>query len=453
MKTKVLPDHDLPLLEVAALQDQELGRLSLVAIRCQLDGHAQRAGCFEGEDVVGASAQVESRRRLDEHAARLAAPVDVATEQIQEGVDPTMLTLFYKEPLSIENETLENGTQRETYIYENMKYVFENGMLQTWERVNPIHENPLSVSIEAYNKTLELDEAGKNDAKVKEGLINVKTSLKREGVNHYYSERFDKALASFEEVIKINELDLFAGEIDTTMIQYSGIISREIAGKTDDKELYLKSIEYYKQLAAIGFGGPNTYLQIKMDYLSLGDTLAALEILQEGYARYPDTVNIIANLADTYIQLKQIDEGLEFMNSVIEKNPNIPESHYWKGRMLINKEEVEAVDEAIETYKKAGELGPDIYYIWYDLGYIYYLQGADFFERSNEETEEGMRNRLIEAGNEKYQASIPVLEKAYELNEENREVKYETLDLLQRIYYKLEMNEQYERVRDLKNTI
>jgi len=64
-----------------------------------------------------------------------------------------------------------------------------------------------------------------------------------------------------------------------------------------------------------------------------------------------------------------------------------------------------------------------------------------------------MRNRLIELGNEKYQAAIPVLEKAYSLNSENRDVKYETLDLLQRIYYKEEMTDQYERVRDLKNEL
>jgi tetratricopeptide (TPR) repeat protein len=378
---------------------------------------------------------------------------NIGLEQTQEGMDAQMLTLFYKEPISIENETLENGTLRETYVYEHMKYVFENGALQTWERVNPIRENPLDISIEAYMKALELDEDGKLDSKIKEDLTSVKGLLKRQGVNYYYSDQYDEALASFEKVLKINELDLFAGEVDTTMIQYSGIISREIAGKTDDQELFKKSIGYYKQLADVDFGGPNTYLQIKMDYMEIGDTLSALEILKEAYEKYPDTVNVIANIADAYIQLKKIDEGLEFMENVIERNPSMPEAHYWKGRMLINQEEVEAVDEAIETYKKAGELGPDIYYIWYDLGYIYYLQGADFFDRSNEETEESMRNRLIEAGNEKYQAAIPVLEKAYELNDENREVKYETLDLLQRIYYKEEMTEEYERVRDLKNTI
>ena len=140
------------------------------------------------------------------------------------------------------------------------------------------------------------------------------------------------------------------------------------------------------------------------------------------------------------------------MNS-IENNPDIPESYYWLGRLLINKEEVESIDKAIEAYKKAGELDPSIYYVWYDMGYIYYLQGADFFERSNEETDAPTRVKLIELGKEKYQTAIPILEKAYELNTENETVKFETLDLLQRIYYKEEMTEQYERVKELKNNL
>ena len=378
---------------------------------------------------------------------------NIGLEQTQDGMDTQMLTLFYKKPVSIENKTLEDGSLQETYIYENMKYVFVNGALQQWERVNPFCEDPLRIAIDAYVKTLELDDDGKLELKVKEGFISVKSLLKRQGVNAYYTENYEEALGSFEDVLEINELDLFAGEVDTVMIQYSGIISREIAGKTDNKDLYLKSIGYYKQLAAVGYGGPNTYLQIKMDYMSLEDTLSALEILKEAYVKYPDTVNIIANVADTYIQLKQIDEGIAFMGTVVENNPNIAESYYWLGRMYINKEEVEAVDKAIESYEKAAELDPSIYYVWYDMGYIYYLQGADFFERSNDETHDATREKLIELGKEKYQASIPVLENAYELNDQNEAVKYETLDLLQRIYYKEEMLDQYERVKELKNNM
>jgi len=378
---------------------------------------------------------------------------NIGLEQTQEGMDPKMLTLFYKDPLSIENETEEDGTPEEIYVYEYMKYTFVNGVLQHWERVNPIVENPLKISIEAYEKAHELDENGKLDTKIKEGLIADKELLKRKGVNDYYSDRYNEALEAFENVLNINKLDLFAGEVDTVMIQYSGIISREIAAKTNDNELYKKAIDYYKQLAAVDFGGPNTYLQIKSDYFSMGDTVDALEILKEAYDKYPDTVNVIANIADTYIRLKKIDDGIAFMESAIEKNPNLPEAYYWLGRMYINKEEVEYIDKAIDAYNKAAELDPSIYYVWYDLGYIYYLQGMDFFDRSNEETNEATRDRLIELGNEKYQAAIPVLEKAYQLNTDNRDVKYETLDLLQRIYYKQEMTDQYERVRDLKNNM
>jgi len=376
----------------------------------------------------------------------------IGLEQLSEGMDPTTVKLFYKEPNSIDTETVE-GVLHETFVYEHMTYTFVNGALQDWKKTDPIHENPLKVATEAYVKALELDEKGKSSEKIKENLIELKNQLKRDGVNHYYAASYDDALSSFENVLDINNMDLFAGEMDTVMVQYSGIIAREIAAKTENNDLYLKAIDYYTQLAEVEFGGPNTYLQIKMDYMSIEDTLSALEILKTAYEKYPDTVNVIANVADTYIILKQFDEGIEFMEGVIENNPNIPESYYWHGRLLINKEEVEFIDRAIESYKKAGELDPSIYYVWYDMGYIYYLQGADFYERSNTEEHVATRERLIELGKEKYTEAIPVLEKAFELNTENSTVKFETLDLLQRIYYKEQMMDEYERVKELKNTL
>lgn len=370
-------------------------------------------------------------------------------EQIQEGMASSTVVLFYKEPNSIETETID-GELHEKYIYDHMTYTFVNGAFQEYERLDPIHEDPLRVAIDAYYKALELDEKGKLEEKIKENLTELKTQLKREGVNLYYTEDYDGALNSFENVLEVNGLDLFAGEFDTIMVQYSGIISREIAGKTDNKELYKKAIHYYEQLADADFGGPNTYLQIKMDYFAIGDTASALESLIEAYNKYPDSVNIVANIADTYVLTKQFDEGIEFMNNVIENNAAIAETYYWKGRLLINKEDVEFIDEALEAYKKAAELDPTLYYIWYDMGYIYYLQGADFYERSNVEEHEPTRERLLELGKEKYLESIPVLEKSYELNDINSTVKYETLDLLQRMYYKEKMMEDYERVKELK---
>ncbi len=203
----------------------------------------------------------------------------------------------------------------------NMKYTFVNGTLQDYERIDPINEDPLRVAMDAYFKALELDEEGKLEEKVKANLVELKNQLKRDGVNNYYTEDYKGALNCFENVLEVNNQPVFAGEFDTIMVQYSGIISREIASKTGEKELYKKAIEYYEELAKVNYGGPNTYLQIKMDYFAIGDTLAGLESLKEAFAKYPDSVNIIANIADTYILLKQFDEGIEFMDKAIENNP------------------------------------------------------------------------------------------------------------------------------------
>jgi len=371
-------------------------------------------------------------------------------EQVSEGMSPQNLQLFYRDPLNIVSETDKDGNLIEKYEYAHITYQFSNGALQSWVKKDLLAENPLQEALNCYNKAIELDTKGGIAERIKPNLDELKNQLKRDGINSYYLEDYKSALKDFETVLDVNKVSVYNGEIDTLMVQYSGIICREIAQKTNDNELFKKALGYYQQLADINFGGPNTYLQMKVDYFSIGDTAKALDVLKEAYEKYPDTVNIVANIADTYIQLKKIDEGLAFIEKVNEKSPNMAEAYYWKGRMYINSEDEERIDKAVEAYKKAGELNESIYYVWYDLGYIYFLQGQDFYDRSNEENNEGRRNKLIELGHDKYQEAIPILWKAFELNDNNRDVKYETLDVLQRIYYKEQMMDKYEEVKRMK---
>ncbi len=298
---------------------------------------------------------------------------NIGLEQTQEGMDSKMLTLFYKEPNSIENETKEDGSVQATYLYNDMKYVFVDDVLQKWERVNPINEDPLRTAIDAYKKALELDEGGKLDDKIKESLIEVKASLKREGVNYYYTEDYDKALSDFENVLEVNEIDLFAGELDTIMVQYSGIIAREIAGKTEDEALYHKAISYYQQLADAGFGGPNTYLQMKLDYLSLKDTVKALEIMLQAYNKYPDTVNIISNCADTYIQMKQEDKVKAVLEKAVEGDDKSFEAAYRLG--VLEYEAGEYNKSSVNLYD-ASVLQPNHFEVKYKLSQSLLKAGA-----------------------------------------------------------------------------
>ncbi|MBN1132674.1 MAG: hypothetical protein JXA39_06355 [Bacteroidales bacterium] len=374
-------------------------------------------------------------------------------EHVQEGMAPMTLKLFYREPTEIKTET-RDGVNYETHVYDHIKYVFSNNALQYWELIDPIHPDPLEESMNSYIKAIDLDEKGTVAEKIKENLVELKNQFKRDGVNNYYIGDNKEALNAFKNVLKINELDVFSGEFDTIMVQYSGIISREIASKTGNKELYLEAIKFYDQLAETGYGGPNTYLQMKMDWMAYGDTAKAMEVLLKGYEKYPDTINLVANIADTYILMDEIDEGLKFIDRAIENTPDAGQIYYWKGRLIINKQEDQNIEEAVEAYTKAGELNPGLYYVWYDLGYIYYLQGADYYDRANLEENDNIRRQLLDLGKERYDKAIPVLEKSLTLNEDiNREVKFETLDLLQRIYYKEQMMEDYERVKALKEAL
>lgn len=385
-------------------------------------------------------------------------------EQVQEGMGPNQLQIFYGEPNNVEKETREDGTAVERYEYDHIIYIFTNGTLLAWERKDPIHEEPLQEALRSYKKAMELDDRGRVPDKIKPNLEELKLQFKRSGVNYYYKENYQEALEKFKGVLAINDMPMFEGVIDTLMIQYTGIISREIANQNDSEKMYKQAIKYYKKLAKLGTGGANTYLQLKLDYFALGDTTGAIEILKEGHEQYPDSVNIIANIADTYIVSNRIEEGLDFIEKVIKRNPDLAQPYYWKGRLLINKEEKEPeegeelpeetnVDKAVKAYKKAAELDETLYYVWYDMGYIYFLQGADFYERASLVENDITREKLNELGTEKYKEAIPMLENAFEFNEANREVKYETLDLLQRIYYKEQMMDEYNRVKKIKNEL
>ncbi|MGC9344739.1 MAG: tetratricopeptide repeat protein, partial [Bacteroidales bacterium] len=359
-------------------------------------------------------------------------------EYIGEGTGITELKLYYKEPVSVQTEQ-EGPNVIKTLEYPRINYVFVNDALSRWEKTQQIVDEPLDKAYEAYMKALELDEKGKLKDDVKEQLTELKSQYMQSGINAYYNEKPEKALEDFEMVLNINDIDMFEGVVDTIMIQYSGIIARE-----DGK--YKKAAEYYQKLADMNYGGPSVYLNIKNDYLQLGDSAMAISAMEEAFSKYTDTINVVANLIDLYIKTDNIDQGLVKIEEAISNNPQKGELYYWKGRLLLNTEDEDRIDKAIEAYEKAIEMNPSLYYVYYDIGFIYFLQGQDIFSQAGLEQDTKRREEINNIAVEKYEEALPMLQKAYELNDVNMDIKCETLDVLKRIYYKLGMEDDYNRV-------
>lgn len=354
---------------------------------------------------------------------------EIDIEYITEGIDKTRIKIYYKEPLETVTENLENGVKRETLKYERVDFILENNALVYFKRKKSVTDNPLDKALEAYQKALELDKDGYAQ-KVKDNLEILKNQYRREGINSYFAENTDKALADFEMVNKINNLDMFAGVVDTLMIQYSGIMARE-------KEDYKKAIHYYEKMADMNYGGPSTYFSIKSDYLMLEDTVNAIKTMEKAFAKYPDTLNVVANLVDIYIKARKIDEGLITIDKTIAKYPEKGELYYWKGRLLLNSEREEKIEEALEVYNTAIEKNDRLFFVYYDIGLIKFLQGQDIFSQAGLEKDLKRRTQINDIATEKYEESIPMILKAIEYNEDNPAIQSESLDILKRIYYKL----------------
>lgn len=366
-------------------------------------------------------------------------------EQATLGMDKKTLTLFYNEPLS--KETIEDNT--EIYIYDHIKYYFEAGRLRGWERIDPIVSNPLDEALRSYKKAIEITEPEdqlKTEEKIKKDLDELKSQYLRYGLNCYYLKNFKGALTSFESILEVEKFAIYEGIVDTTMINYSGITARDMGStllKQDKpeeaKKMYLKAIDYYKQLAAVGYGGSTVYRQMTGDYYMIGDTLGAIENLKEGLKQYPDSSTLVSLAAQAYYQLKDNEGGIKFIENRLEVRPKCGVAYYWKGLFITNKENVEeeTIQQALALYDSSLMFNPKDGNVWYQSGYVNYAVGANYFEQEGYEEDAEFRKELNAKGNEYYEAAVEKLEKTYEVANGNQVLMRESLDLLKRIYYKL----------------
>ncbi len=382
---------------------------------------------------------------------------NLGLEQIQLGMDQTTVQLFYNKPDSIEKKE-----DLEIFEYENIRYFFENGRLRGWTRVDPIHENPLSEALRSYQKAVQLteeDKKMKTQERIEDNLKELKLQFQREGQNQYFHENYLAALEAFESVLEVNEFPIFEDVVDTLMINYSGIVAREIGANymRDDKEqkaeeMYRKAIKYYDQLSDLGYGGSSNYLQMTRDYYAIGDTLGAIKNLKKGLEQYPDSTLLVTVTAQAYYLMKENEKGLDFIEERLEKRPECPAAYYWKGLLITNVPDVEEelIKESLALYDTSLMYDPTNPNVWYQSGYVNYAVGANYYEQESYESDPDLREQMSEKGRKYYETAAEKLEKAYQLAADDRMVRREALDILKRVYYKLYGSENENYIRTEK---
>ncbi len=176
-------------------------------------------------------------------------------------------------------------------------------------------------------------------------------------------------------------------------------------------------------------------------YKAEGDTVAALKVVKEGRAAFPADKNLMIEELNIYLAQGRDEEALEIANNAINNDPENATLYHVKASMLDN---LGRQDEAIEAYRKALELNSESFDTNYNLGALYFNQGAEMVNKANEIPPQKVKeyNTAIAAADDKFKTALPFLEKAFELKPDDQG----TLVSLKQIYLRLKDNENYEKV-------
>ncbi len=245
------------------------------------------------------------------------------------------------------------------------RLIFENPL----PAIKELSDKPLLISFESYQKALELINAEdwrerKKERKKEDILKKIDPMLKNNFINSgalkFNSQEYEKALAAFEKSIKIYDMDL-SDEPDTLLpdVYYNAAIAADLAKKRE------KAVKYYNKAAETGYESSDLYIYASNAYKAMKDTAKALEMIEKGLDRYPDSTALVGNLINTYIETNKIDKALEFINLVIERGQANATYYFTKGALYDAKaeeirekqaqllEKAKAKEEEADEFKKA----------------------------------------------------------------------------------------------------
>jgi tetratricopeptide (TPR) repeat protein len=259
--------------------------------------------------------------------------------------------------------------------------------------------------------------------------------LVNKGVDQFQKDKdYPAAVQSFERSLFVSGM---SGRVDTAVIYYTALSAQ----KAKD---YKTSNYYFDETIKVGYG-TNDRMRAEMfilkasNYKEMGDTVKYVKTIDKGIEKYPNEFVLVSEKIDYLINNGKSDEALGLLELAAEKEPDNKILFFNLG--IIYEKAGDKV-KAEEAYKRAVEIDPNYVSGNYSLGLVYYNQGADAFEASNDipPTKPKEYDAKINEGKEHFKQALPFFEKAYENDSED----LNTLLALKEIYYKLEMMDKYE---------
>ena len=360
---------------------------------------------------------------------------------------------YYKEPYQQYDEAKkaideamqadENKTNEKAWYYRGLIYHALYG--------NPTYgylcNNCLITAYESFQKVNELNPDNEWAEIIKNLNMNLlMRDFFNKGVEDFNHAKYADALTSFEYVQKLNPSD--------TSAVLNSAFAADKAQNMDKAKLY------YNSLINMGYPDDKIYISLATIYKQENDSSRALITIRDGRKAFPDSLSLMLSEINMLLASGRGKEATEVMETALTKDPKNQSLYLALGStydQLANPRDgagndlpkpvnyIELMNKAEQTYLRGLALNANNFELNYNLGAIYFNQGAEMANAANNIKDNAAFEAAKAKASAKFLQSEPYLEKAFELNGTDKA----TLTSLKMLYARTGEKEKYERISSI----
>lgn len=301
------------------------------------------------------------------------------------------------------------------------------------EEFKNISDKPLIYAFDNFKKAYNMDGSKAIYTSLDLIFANIANSIINVGIVAFEGEDYEKAFEYFEKSLEVKTMPVFDNVIDTAIIYNIAYI----AGKNDDWD---NTIKYYEKSIKLNYGEGDTYALLAEAYKAKGENDTYVTTLKTGFEKYPGNQALLGAIINYYLlESENTEEAFKYLEVARESDPENPQFYFAEAHLY---DKIGDKETAKQKYLKAIELDDNFFNAYYNLGVVYFNEAVELIDIANEIKDNTEYEKAKKVGDDKFLESLPYLEKAYELNQEETSL----VSTLRTLYYRLGMTDKYEEI-------
>jgi tetratricopeptide (TPR) repeat protein len=247
------------------------------------------------------------------------------------------------------------------------------------------------------------------------------------GISYFNAGVFGRAGELF---VTAAEMTQMLGAVDTMAI-FNSALCFEKANLND------RAVEQYMMCGAYGYQVPEVFLFVANIHKMEGDTAKALTTLQNARGDFPREQALIIEELNIYLVAGEFERAKENLMLAAEQDPTNEILWFSLGSVYDN---LNMQDEAVEAYGKSLGIKPDYFDANYNLGALYFNKAVQMVNDANDmwkprmsKDESAKQTEMEKGGKAMFSTALPYLEKALEVDPEDRETLRSLRDIYARV--------------------